>query len=133
MDALELKDYLGFAVNAAVGAGKITSEFFLGSMDVDTKTDDTPVTEADRMAEVYIRERIEETYPSHSILGEEAGEKGRVSDYRWIIDPIDGTQSFIRGVSLYTVLIALEVRGEPLVGVIHNPPLQETVAGATGV
>jgi fructose-1,6-bisphosphatase/inositol monophosphatase family enzyme len=95
MDALELKDYLGFAVNAAVGAGKITSEFFLGSMDVDTKTDDTPVTEADRMAEVYIRERIEETYPSHSILGEEAGEKGRVSDYRWIIDPIDGTQSFI--------------------------------------
>ncbi|MHA2208244.1 MAG: inositol monophosphatase family protein [Candidatus Thorarchaeota archaeon] len=133
MDALELKDYLGFAVNAAVGAGKITSEFFLGSMDVDTKTADTPVTEADRMAEVYIRERIEETYPSHSILGEEAGEKGRVSDYRWIIDPIDGTQSFIRGVPLYTVLIALEVRGEPLVGVIHNPPLQETVAGATGV
>lgn len=133
MDALELKDYLGFAVNAAVGAGKITTEFFLGSIDVDIKTDNTPVTEADRMAEAYIRERIDETYPSHSILGEEAGEKGQVSDYRWIIDPIDGTQSFIRGVPLYTVLIALEVRGEPLVGVIHNPPLQETVAGVTGV
>ncbi len=133
MDALELKDYLGFAIDAAVAAGKVTAEFFLESIDVDTKTDDTPVTEADRRAEAYIRERIEETYPSHSILGEEAGENGRDSDYRWIIDPIDGTQSFIRGVPLYTVLIALEVKGEPVVGVIHNPPLQETVAGATGV
>ncbi len=133
MDEREIKDFLGFAVDAAVEAGKITKEYFLGSMDVDTKNDDTPVTEADRLAEAYIRGCVEETYPSHSILGEEAGEEGRDSDHRWIIDPIDGTQSFIRGVPLYTVLIALEVKGEPLVGVIHNPPLQETVAGARGV
>jgi histidinol phosphatase-like enzyme (inositol monophosphatase family) len=132
MDAAEIKDFLEFAVDAAAEAGKITMEYFLGSIDVDIKTDDTPVTQADRMAEAYIRECIEETYPSHSILGEEAGEKERGTDYRWIIDPVDGTQSFIRGVPLYTVLIALEVKGEPLVGVIHNPPLQETVAGATG-
>jgi histidinol phosphatase-like enzyme (inositol monophosphatase family) len=133
MDAAEVKDVLEFAVDAAAEAGKITMEYFLGSIDVDIKTDDTPVTQADRLTEAYIRECIEETYPFHSILGEEAGEKERETDYRWIIDPIDGTQSFIRGVPLYTVLIALEVKGEPLIGVIHNPPLQETVAGATGV
>ncbi|MHA2065830.1 MAG: inositol monophosphatase family protein [Candidatus Thorarchaeota archaeon] len=133
MDAREIKALLEFAVDAAVEAGKITLEYFLGPMDVDIKTDDTPVTQADRMAEAYIRKCMEESYPSHSILGEEAGEKKEGSEYRWIIDPIDGTQSFIRGVPLYTVLIALEVEGEPLVGVIHNPPLQETVAAATGI
>ncbi|MHA2141047.1 MAG: inositol monophosphatase family protein [Candidatus Thorarchaeota archaeon] len=133
MDAPEIRNFRDFAVDVAVEAGKITTDFFLESMEVDIKTDTTPVTEADRQAEAYIRERIEEAFPSHSILGEEGGEKEGGSEYRWIIDPIDGTQSFIRGVPLYTVLIALEVRGEPAVGVIHNPPLQETVTGATGV
>ena len=133
MDAPKIRDFLDFAVDTALEAGKITMEYFLGSIDVDIKIDDTPVTQADRIAEEYIRGCIENTYPSHSILGEEAGERERGADYRWIIDPIDGTQSFIRGVPLYTVLIALEVKGEPLVGVIHNPPLQETVSGAIGV
>ncbi|MFW9802819.1 MAG: inositol monophosphatase family protein [Candidatus Thorarchaeota archaeon] len=132
MDASEIRDFLDFAVDAAVEAGKITMDYFLESLDIDIKADDTPVTEADRKAEKYIRERLEAVYPTHSILGEEGGAKERGADFRWIIDPIDGTQSFIRGVPLYTVLIALEMKGEPLVGVIHNPPLQETVAAGIG-
>jgi len=133
MDTTEIRDFLDFAVDTSVEAGKITMDYFLESLEIDVKTDDTPVTEADRLAERHIIDCIEATYPDHSILGEEMGEKEKGVSYRWIIDPIDGTQSFIRGVPLYTVLIALEVKGEPLVGVIHNPPLRETVAAATGM
>jgi histidinol phosphatase-like enzyme (inositol monophosphatase family) len=133
MDPPEIRDFLDFAVDAAVEAGKITMDYFLESLDIDIKTNDTPVTEADRKAEKHIRKCIETAYPTHSILGEEEGEKEKGADYRWIIDPIDGTQSFIRGVPLYTVLIALEMKGEPLLGIIHNPPLRETVAAATGL
>jgi len=133
MQPENLEEFLSFIVDVATEAGKITTEYFLKDINIETKSDDTPVTIADRLTEAYIRERIEDTYPSHSILGEETGESKGDSSYRWIIDPIDGTQSFIRGVPLYTVLIALEYKGEPIIGVIHNPPFKETVSAATGI
>ena len=133
MNSLDLKEYLSFASEVAGEAGRLTLEYFLGSISVESKSDATPVTETDRLAEALIRSRIEERYPEHSILGEEAGEKVAESSLQWIIDPIDGTQSFIRGVPLYTVLIALVDKDEPCLGIIHNPPLKETVAGATGL
>ncbi len=128
-----LEEFLSFTVETIIEAGKITTDYFLKDVDYETKIDHTPVTIADHLAEEYIRGRIKESYPSHSILGEETGESKGNSSYRWIIDPIDGTQSFIRGVPLYTVLIALEHNGEPKVGVIHCPPLRETVSAATGI
>ncbi|MFW9845453.1 MAG: inositol monophosphatase family protein [Candidatus Thorarchaeota archaeon] len=133
MKASHLKEYLDFASTIAIEAGWLTLEYFMGSVSVESKSDDTPVTEADKQAEAYIRNRIEERYPDHSILGEEAGEKVGESSLQWVIDPIDGTQSFIRGVPLYTVLIALIEEDEPLLGIIHNPPLKETVTGAIGL
>jgi histidinol-phosphatase len=128
-----LESLRSFAEDVAVEAGKVTLKYFQKNIEIDKKEDGTPVTTADRKAEEYIRARIVAEFPSHSILGEEEGESPGKSTYRWIIDPIDGTQSFIRGIPLYTVLLALEYEGEPQVGVIHVPPLGETVSAANGV
>lgn len=128
-----LKSLLSFAESVAIGAGRVTLEYFQKEIEIDRKMDDTPVTIADRKAEEYVRARIQNEFPTHSILGEEEGESQGESSYRWIIDPIDGTQSFIRGVPLYTVLLALEYEGAPQIGVIHVPPLQETVSAVCGV
>jgi histidinol-phosphatase len=85
------------------------------------------VTLADREAEAVIRQRIGRSFPQHAILGEEQGASGAAGRYRWIIDPIDGTKTFMRGVPLYGVLVAVEVDGEPAVGVVDMPALGETV------
>ncbi|MGD9396020.1 MAG: inositol monophosphatase family protein [Candidatus Thorarchaeota archaeon] len=129
----DMKSLLSFAEAVAIGAGRVTLEYFHKEIEIDRKEDDTPVTIADRKTEEYIRERLQNEFPTHSILGEEEGERQGKSPYRWIIDPIDGTQSFIRGVPLYTVLLALEYEGAPQLGVIHVPPLRETVSAAKDV
>jgi len=129
----DLESLRSFAEDLAVEAGKVTLKYFQKNIEIDKKEDGTPVTTADRKAEEYIRARIVAEFPSHSILGEEEGESPGKSTYRWIIDPIDGTQSFIRGIPLYTVLLALEYERKPQVGVIHVPPLGETVSAANGV
>jgi histidinol-phosphatase len=109
---IPLRDLLSVATDAAYLAGRRTLAWFNAEVAVETKTDNTPVTRADREAEQTIRERISRFFPHHSILGEEAGEqRGGDPDYKWVIDPIDGTKSFIKGVPLYGVLIGVEVRG----------------------
>ncbi len=102
-------------------------------MDHLSKSDGTPVTLADREAEALIRERIAERYPHHGVLGEEYGEANPGARVRWILDPIDATRAFMRGVPLYGVLIGAEVDGLATVGVAHFPPLKETVAAAAGL
>jgi histidinol phosphatase-like enzyme (inositol monophosphatase family) len=129
---MSLDEYLVFAQKTVIAAGRITLEYFRKSIDVEVKSDYTPVTEVDRAVETFIRGCIQKVYPTHAILGEEFEEKQSSSQYRWIIDPIDGTQSFIHGIPLYTILIALLSNGEPKLGVIHSPATQETVAAATG-
>ncbi len=99
----------------------------------DAKGDGTAVTIADREAEQLIRSRVEAQYPEHSILGEEYGESHEGARVRWILDPIDATRSFMRGVLLYGVLIGIEVDGAAAVGVAHFPPLRETVAAGLGL
>ncbi|MHA2423506.1 MAG: inositol monophosphatase family protein [Candidatus Thorarchaeota archaeon] len=128
----ERMEFLEFAKSVSVNAGNLTLKYFGNLQDIEWKSDDTPVTVADREAESYIRVQIQSKYPSHAIIGEEFNDKETDSDYKWIIDPIDGTQSFIRGVPFYSVLLALEYQGTPIVGVIHIPPLKETVSAATG-
>ena len=96
---------LQFAIETAIRAGKSTLAHFQIGTQVEIKSDDTPVTLADRNAERIIRKAIEETWAGDGILGEEEGETGR-QDARWVLDPIDGTKSFISGVPLYATLLA---------------------------
>jgi len=124
--------FLDFALDAAWQAGQLTLAHFQTGVAVEQKTDDSPVTVADRGAEQLLRRLIQKRFPQHAIFGEEFGQTDRDSPYRWIVDPIDGTRSFIRGVPLYGVLVALEIAGEMVVGVAHFPALKETVAAAQG-
>jgi len=129
-----LKDLLSVAMDAAYLAGRRTLAYFNAEVAVETKADDTPVTRADREAEQVIRDRIGRYFPDHCVLGEEAGERrGPDERYRWIIDPIDGTKSFIHGVPMYGVLIGVEVQGDASVGVVYLPATDEMVAAADGL
>ena len=128
-----LEEYLAFALQVALDAGRVAIEHYQTGVDVELKADASPVTRADRGAEQLIRQAIARRYPDHSVVGEEYGADERASAFRWIVDPIDGTKSFIRGVPLFGVLIALEIDGQTDVGVCHMPALGETVAAATGL
>lgn len=128
-----LKDLLSVAADAAYIAGRRTLAYFNAEVAVEHKPDDTPVTRADREAEQVIRDRVARFFPDHAIVGEEQGETKGNPDYKWVIDPIDGTKSFIHGVPLYGVLIGVEVRGRPSVGVIYCPGTDELVAAADGL
>lgn len=122
-----------FATDAAWQAGRITLGYYQTSVEVETKSDDTPVTIADKTAELKLREMIKARYPNDGILGEEHGEEEGTSGRRWIIDPIDGTKVFVAGVPLYGTLIGVEIDGEPVVGVAHLPALNEMTSAAKGL
>jgi histidinol phosphatase-like enzyme (inositol monophosphatase family) len=115
---------LSFAVDAAYRGGKSTLAWFKAGAEVLLKADESPVTIADKNAERIIRELIAHTYPGDAILGEEEGGDTGALD-RWVIDPIDGTKSFISGVPLYATLLSYEENGEPIVGVCYFPALDE--------
>lgn len=133
MNERALGEALEFAVGAAQAAGTLTLGYSRRELSYETKADRSPVTVADRAAEALLREQIEGKYPEHGILGEEYGEKETGGGGRWILDPIDGTISFISGVPLYAVLVGLEWEGEMVVGVIHLPALGETVYAGKGL
>lgn len=131
---MKLDEYLEFLVETAYLAGRLTLGYFQAQTRPDYKSDNSPVTIADRLAEELIRGRIESRYPTHAILGEEFGEGDAVdSALRWIIDPIDGTKAFMRGVPLYGVLIGLEIEGEVEAGAAYFPAMGEMLAAATGL
>ncbi len=128
-----LSELLAFAHEIAWQAGKITLRYFQSGVAVDRKADASPVTVADREAESYVRTAIAARFPDHAVLGEEEGATGHGdAEWRWIIDPIDGTKSFIRGVPLYGVMIGIEHHGEPVIGVVNIPALNEIVYAARG-
>lgn len=131
----DLHQRLMFAVDAARASSRITLDYFgrRATLDEEAKPDGTPVTIADRQSEADLRERIKNAYPDDSILGEEFGHKVGPSDYQWVIDPIDGTISFIYGVPLYGTMLACMHNGHPLIGVIVMPALDETVYAADGL
>jgi histidinol-phosphatase len=131
---MNLRPYLEFGVQTAYEAGRLTLGYFGKEVArPEFKADDTPVTVADREAERLIRERIAARYPTHAVLGEEYGEaEGPDTDHRWVVDPIDGTKSFVRGVPLYGVLIGLEIEGVCEVGAAYFPAIDEMVCAATG-
>lgn len=120
------------AVSWAKEAGNHTLNYFNNGVEVLEKSDDSPVTIADREAELIIRKRIEETYPTHGIIGEEFGKKEGSSPITWILDPIDGTKSFIHGIPLYTTLIGVLLENKPLIGVIYAPATGEIAYACKG-
>ena len=143
MNAVARREYLDFAREIAREAGQVTLAYFRRDPETETKADRTPVTIADRESEALLRRRIHERYPGHGILGEEEGLSPGSDDLTWVVDPIDGTRSFVLGVAQYAVLVALVSRrytGEEAlpasaveVGIIYVPPLDEMVSAARGL
>jgi histidinol-phosphatase len=124
---------LDVAVEAAWSAGRVTLRWFQAGPTVDIKSDGSPVTDADRQAEAAVRQILGARFPDDGIAGEEYGEQGGRSGRRWIIDPIDGTRSFVHGVPLYGVMVALEAEGDAVVSAIAFPALGELVAAGRGL
>jgi myo-inositol-1(or 4)-monophosphatase len=127
MNTAELLDY---AIRYARAGGQHTLNYFRKSPEVIRKSDQSPVTIADREAEWVIRELIQQQFPDHGIIGEEHGRVNEKASVQWILDPIDGTVSFIHGIPLYTTLVGVLVDGVPVAGVIYAPALDELCEGA---
>ncbi len=125
-DIKQLKD---FCKLLAEETGKIIRQYYRTKINIETKSDESPVTIADKKSEEKMRELIMKEYPSHGIIGEEFGEYNSNAEYKWILDPIDGTKSFVCGVPLFGTLIALTKNDEPILGVINQPILNEYLIG----
>ena len=133
MPAGTVSPLLETAVELARRAGELTLGWFRApDLVVDVKADATPVTEADRAAERFLRHELAARFPDDGIVGEEEAEHPGSSGRRWVIDPIDGTKAFTHGVPLFATLVALLDGDEPVIGVIHLPALGETVYAARG-
>jgi len=117
------------ALDITARASAIPRRYFRTAVEIDHKHDDSPVTIADHETEQFIREQLQACYPEHAIFGEEFGRETTDSEYEWIIDPIDGTRSFVSGVPLYGMLLALLKNGAPEFGIVRMPELDEVYAG----
>jgi len=123
---------LAFANSLADATGAIIRQYFRRGVAIDDKPDQSPVTIADREAERELRRLIEARFPSDGILGEEFGSVRGDAQRIWVLDPIDGTKSFISGIPLFGTLIALTESGRPILGVIDQPISRERWVGAAG-
>lgn len=126
-------DLVDFASHLAWTGGRRTLAWFRTAVPTELKADGSPVTLADKDAEATMRALLKERFPDHGIVGEEQGEEPGHVPIRWIIDPIDGTRTFIRGVPFYGTLVGVEVHGEPTVGAIYIPALDELVVAGRGL
>ncbi|MBM3940294.1 MAG: hypothetical protein FJ318_05280 [SAR202 cluster bacterium] len=129
----ELRERLDLAITLALEAGDSTLPYFQVEVAVEQKADGSPVTMADRGAEQLLRKRLAVAAPDDAIVGEEFGSKEGTSGYTWYLDPIDGTQAFVRGVPLYGTMIGIERGAEAVAGVIAFPALREIVFAAKGM
>ena len=129
------RDLLDVAADAAVAAGRRSLAYFglrPSQLGVEAKSDDTPVTVADRLVEDACRDLLAARFPTHTIKGEERPDTPGDPRFEWYIDPIDGTKSFVQGVPLFGTLLACLIDGTPRVGVIYLPALDELVCAADG-
>lgn len=129
------EEYLDFAVGMAREAGRIQLSYFRGDdLAMKTKSNVSDVvTRADRESEELIVRSILERYPTHAILGEEGGARGdAASEWRWVVDPLDGTTNYSQGLPVFCVSIALQYRGETVVGVVYAPYLRELFTAVRG-
>jgi histidinol phosphatase-like enzyme (inositol monophosphatase family) len=127
-----LADAAAFAGHLADLAGAAIRPYFRQPLDVESKADASPVTAADRAAEAAMRRAIEAQYPEHGIFGEEYGHLRPEAEWQWILDPIDGTKSFVTGLPIFGTLVALTFRHQPVIGVIDQPITHDRWLGAPG-
>jgi len=128
----ELDPFLALAAELADAAGAAIRPYFRQKIAIEDKPDLSPVTAADRAAEEAMRRLITARFPEHGIIGEEFGREREHAEFVWVLDPIDGTKSFISGVPLFGTLIALARAGRPVLGIIDQPISRERWAGAAG-
>ena len=124
-----LDELIDFSKHLADESEKIIKKYFRTSLDIDRKEDKSPVTIADKEVELKIREIIKNNFPKHGILGEEFDQTNIESEYIWVIDPIDGTRSFIAGHKDFGTLIALIYKNKPIIGIINCPMHKERWIG----
>lgn len=122
-----MKELLATALQAAESARELILSYYNGDFDIEIKADQTPVTVADRGAERIIRETISSAYPEHGIFGEEYGAENKDTEYLWLVDPIDGTKSFVKRYGMFSTQIALMHKGELILGVSCAPAMNELV------
>jgi inositol-phosphate phosphatase/L-galactose 1-phosphate phosphatase/histidinol-phosphatase len=127
-----LNELISFANHLADEVEPIIKKYFRTKLSIDNKKDESPVTIADKKTELRIRELIGKKYPDHGILGEEFEDKNINSEYLWVIDPIDGTRSFIAGHKDFGTLIALLHNKKPIIGIINCPMHGERWVGVEG-
>jgi myo-inositol-1(or 4)-monophosphatase len=128
-------DFAAFVDRLAVVSGEAILPFFRTTLSVENKSRGTnfdPVTEADRAAETAMRTLIRRNFPDHGIVGEEFGSERTDAEYIWVLDPIDGTKSFISGMPVWGTLIALTRGGDPVYGMMHQPYTGERFTGDGG-
>lgn len=127
-------DFTSFVDRLATVSGETIMPFFRTALTVENKKAGgfDPVTAADRAAEEAMRQLIRATFPEHGILGEEYGTEGSDAEYVWVLDPIDGTKSFISGMVAWGTLIGLMRFGEPVYGMMHQPFTRERFSGDSG-
>lgn len=130
---MSIHQLLDTAVEAAVAAGRLQRYRFADSVSVDLKGAKNLVTEVDLASEQLIVERLLACFPGHGVLAEEGDYPGGDGTHVWIIDPLDGTTNFAHGYPWFCVSIALQVGGETMVGVIHNPMTDELFTAASGI
>ena len=128
----ELSQYSAFASHLADLARPIAKRYFRSDLTITTKPDATPVTLADMEIETCIRDEIARVYPTHGVLGEEHDDTNLDAEWVWVIDPIDGTKAFTCGKPQFGTLVALTHQGEPVIGVIDQPILDERWIGVRG-
>ena len=124
-----MQEFVDFSKELAQASGGVIKRYFRSGVAVETKDDDSPVTIADRQAEEVMREMIMKAYPDHGIIGEEFGNYNEEAEYQWVLDPIDGTKSFVSGTFLFGTLIGLMKAGQPIVGAIHHPVTSHLLVG----
>jgi inositol-phosphate phosphatase/L-galactose 1-phosphate phosphatase/histidinol-phosphatase len=125
----EQVELLAFARRLAEVSAAVIRPYFRNGFQVELKADESPVTAADRNAELAMRALIAQVYPDHGVLGEEYGSHQPDAAWRWVLDPIDGTKAFVTGTYLFGTLIALVKDGRPVLGVINNPIIGDYLVG----
>ena len=125
----ELNELKNFCKILSDESGKVIKNYFRSEINVEEKSDESPVTIVDKKAEEVMRSLIEKEFPQHGILGEEFGKTNPDAEYQWILDPIDGTKSFITGTVTFGTLIAVTKNSNPILGVINQPILNEFLIG----
>jgi len=128
-----MEKFLETALTAARAAAQVALGYYRGEFEIELKEDQTPVTVADRKAEDIIRSTLLEAFPKHGFYGEESGKRQANAEYLWLVDPIDGTKSFVGGYGMWSTQIALMHRGELVLGVSSAPASREIAWGAKGL